>query len=143
MGKLDRAVRPMGIGLLVIALGLAGLTVYLVVEVRRFASGAERVEGKVVDLVSREGTAGRPKQWAPVVGYEVGGKAYVLKTDRYAFPSRFAVGDKIEVLYSPGDPNDARLGGFRQKYTTAILTGIAAFCLAFMGMGLWKAARRR
>jgi hypothetical protein len=143
MGKLTRVVRPFGIGLAVGAVALLALAVYLMVEQRRFGAGAGHADGVVVEMVSRENVAGRPKMWAPIVRYEVAGKPYRLRTDRFAFPARFAVGDKLEVLYRPSDPGDARLGGARQQYTTAILVAIGGLCLGFMGSVLLFSLRRR
>jgi hypothetical protein len=97
-----------------------GFAAYSVV----FASGAERVEGTVTEMVG-----GNRK--APVVEYQVDGKSYVFRDSISTAPPAYDVGDKVVILYRPDDPRRAQIDSFVGRWLFAVI---------FTSLGLSAAA---
>ena len=81
-------------------------------ESRRFAAGAARAQGVVVELAS--GPAAGPQVPGPlsypVVRYRTAdGREVVFRSDFGAQPSPWRPGQPVTVLYDPGDPQRARI----------------------------------
>ncbi len=107
----------------------------------RFASGAKRTDGVVVDLVWRSGGKGRPSA-APVVSYEVDGKAYQFTSGTASRPPSYDVGEKVGVLYDPEDPSDAKLDGFWELYMLPFIFGLLGLADS-AAVAIWVGIERR
>lgn len=127
-----------GAGALVAA-SAAGLKAY------RFASVAERAQGRVVELVrqpSREGGAYAPK----VAFVAASGLAYEFIDTVGSHAPAYQVGETVTVLYHPGRPLDAHLEQAMALWAPALgLGGLALACggVALGALGMLWARRRR
>lgn len=101
-----------------------------------FVRHAARTDGTVVALVARapagstrEPTAGSRAvvPQAPKVSYAVDGHSYTYIAAHGRYHQRLRIGDQVQVLYDPADPDQARLKG----EGTVLVPGITAtFALA-------------
>lgn len=100
----------------------------------------ERVEGEVVDLIRGFDEADNVR-YTPVYEYEVDGFSYSLVSESdYAEGRAPAVGDRIELVYDPGDPGDAEERDvFVQVGAPLIFAVISILAIALI---LWRAKRR-
>jgi hypothetical protein len=126
----------MSLWVLVLIWGLAAVFVVYAVnsrrESRRFAAGAARAQGVVVDLVA--GPTPGPQSTGtlsyPVVRYRtVDWREVVFRSDFGAQPPPWRPGQPVTVLYDPADPQQARIE------TAARSTGLPAlFVVLAVGM---------
>jgi len=131
--------------LLVIGLGVGGVSVYLAQDARAFSSKATRTEGKVLRNVwhtsrDREGRTSRSA--SAVVQFFAEGTPHEFQSSVSSNPPSFSAGDTVAVLYLPGAPDKARIDTFWQLSLGAFITGILGF--VFTGAGLlllWFAPR--
>ena len=106
----------MSLWVLVLIWGLAAVFVAYGVssrrESRRFAAGAARAQGVVVELVT--GATPGPQSSGvlsyPVVRYRtMDGREVVFRSDFGAQPSPWRPGQPVTVLYNPANPQEARI----------------------------------
>ena len=126
----------MSLWVLVLIWGLAAVFVVYAVnsrrESQRFAAGAARAQGVVVDLVA--GPTPGPQSTGtvayPVVRYRTtDGREVVFRSDLGSQPSPWRPGQPVTVLYDPTDPQQARIE------TAARSTGLPAlFVVLAVGM---------
>lgn len=111
----------MGIGGLIMAGGLA-----LGWGSLRHVLWAERADGEVIEI-RREND-----MYAPVLRFRLpGGEMQEVKDLGSGGPD-FAVGDRVTVLYMPGDPEDFRIDTFERLWFSAIFVAVfASFWLLF------------
>lgn len=89
-------------------------------------SVSQRAEGSVIRLVGnvRKGSV------APVAEFFVDGKRHEFQSWLYTSPPQFDVGDKVSVLYDPGDPQRCRIESFVTLWLfPTIFGGIGAVML--------------
>ena len=113
---------------------LALIGVFLFIRTRIFIGKAQKVKGIVIQMVyshSSEGGGG----YAPVYQFKtVDGQTIVIQDSLSSNPPRFQVGQKIEVLYDPGNPQKARINKWMNLYfAPALLVGLG---LIFGGVGM-------
>jgi hypothetical protein len=89
---------------------------------------AERGAGTVTDLVR-----GNKGMVAPVVAYEVGGKAYTYRSSLYSSPPAYQVGEQVPLLYDPADPSSCRTDSFFEAWGLALLFATPGAALAYVG----------
>src|SRR5262249_34855809 len=86
---------------------------------------AERAEGTVValeDKFNEDGVA-----YFPVVEYHVGGQRFRCKGSFGFGPARYRVGERVGVLYQAGQPGEACIDDFLQRwggYTLFAVSGL-------------------
>jgi hypothetical protein len=123
-----------GIGLLLLA--VAAVTAFFTF---RFVADSERADGTVVDLVESYDAENNRTSYYPVVHFETGeGRPVQFESD---VTTSDDVGDTVEVLYDPDDPNDAKLAGFFNLWGLSLIFG--ALGAAFTGIGGYLAHRTR
>jgi Protein of unknown function (DUF3592) len=123
---------PRVAGLVLVAY-FAVVTAYFAYETARrsqFAADATTVSGIVVALEPRPlagsthvQAAGGDLPLAPQVRYEVAGRTYLYTAAHGKLDSGVRVGDALEVLYDPTNPEQARLRGEGQILLPVITAG--------------------
>jgi hypothetical protein len=82
----------------------------------------QAVQGKVVRLV-----IGRKGRTYPVVAYALGGKSYQFQGSS---SGAYSVGETVEVLVPPGQPDHGSINNFTHLWLGPVLTGVlGAGCL--------------
>jgi Protein of unknown function (DUF3592) len=106
----------------------------------RFVATAERTEGTVIDLSRSEDSEGSVT-YSPVVRFTADGRT-IQFTSSSGSSSPPSVGDRVEVLYDPDDPDDARLSGFLDLWLFPLVAGaIGIACGAIGGFIAWRTRR--
>jgi hypothetical protein len=129
--------------LVFLAFGVAALigSVVTLVLAAQFVAGAERATGTVVDFdvtIDSEGD----ETFYPVVRFATAdGNEIVFTSSSGSYPPSQSPGDRVDVLYDPDDPDDARLSGFFDLWG---VPGIAFVLGAvFIAVGLFLRRRMR
>lgn len=126
-----------GLAFLGVGVLCGAIAVFFLVRTRRFLAGAVDAQGTVISMVASSGSEGGTV-YSPVVQFRAQDGQTVTFTDSVASsPPSHQAGDVITVKYSPGDPQNARIGtGFRLWFVPVLLGGLGAIFLA-VGGGLY------
>lgn len=120
-----------GIGLVAAAVGFT-----LYVEQARFRALAQRTEGEIVGV-----PGGRPRY-----RFEAEGRTHEVEGSISSSPPVYKRGDRVTVLYKPGDPDDARIDAFLEMHFGTMMGGIFAAAFGLPGgilLGIAIVGRRR
>jgi len=113
---------------------LALIGMFLFVRTRVFIGKAQEVKATVTQMVyshSSEGGGG----YSPVYQFRtLDGQTIVIQDSLASNPPRFQVGQQIEVLYDPGNPQNARINRWMSLYFVPVLLG--GIGLIFGGVGI-------
>lgn len=109
----------------------------------RFIETATHAEGEVIDL-ERIRSSDNSVTWAPVVQFTtLQGETFQIQSSSSSNPPLYAVGEKIEVLYSPDSPHDAEMDGFFSLWGGILIMVIIGAGFTGMGGGMILYASRR
>lgn len=123
-----------GVGMLIGAAALA-------LDTRSFVAAAKRAPGSVIELVEKRDSDGSVT-YKPVVAFTADSGASVNFTSSFSSnPPAYDVGEAVEVLYSPDNPNDARIRGFGSLWLGAVIVGGIGAVFAAIGFGIGLAVR--
>jgi hypothetical protein len=111
---------------------------------RQFVASSAEAIGTVVAL---ESSGGRKPTYRPLVRFRTaGGVEVVFREGVGSNPPSFAAGERVRVLYDPGDPARARVGAFTTLWIVAALLAGAGAVVSLFGasplLARWTAARR-
>ena len=129
------------IGLLV-SIGMIGGGVYWYNVNTAFVDTAVRTKGEVVDVKRIEETRrrdGRTREevtYYPVVEFDDGdGQTHEFRSSAGSNPPAYSEGDRVEVLYDPGDPQQASINSFTSLWVGPLVTGGLGAVFALMSLG--------
>ena len=120
----------------VLLLAAAAVTAFLTY---RFIADSERADGTVVDLRESYDSEDNTTSYYPVVRFETAEGRPVRFESKVSTSDD--VGDTVEVLYDPDDPEDAKLAGFLNLWFLSLILG--ALGAVFTGVGGYIAHRTR
>jgi hypothetical protein len=98
----------------------------------RFNAVAEKAEGVVIRLDTREShDRGRvSRTFVPVVEFEAAGRKITFTGSVGSAPAAYKVGERVKVVFAPGNPDDARIDSFWEQYVMpGIFLGVGVICL--------------
>ncbi|HEX8353512.1 MAG TPA: DUF3592 domain-containing protein [Pyrinomonadaceae bacterium] len=98
--------------------------------------GGSTAEGTVVALKVSPATQDSGVTYAPVVRYEVGGRAHTFTSNNSSNPPAYRVGERVAVLYDPGYPTRARIDNWWELWLMPVLLGGAAVIVAVVVNGM-------
>lgn len=130
---------------MVVGAGLLGLAGWLYQGTSTFIARAATAEGTVVDLARSSGSKGG-STWRPVVRFETpDGEAVQFTSSMGSNPPSHQVGDRVEVLYLPDAPREAKIREYLSLWGPATIVGGigAVFFLIGAGITLWGVMQRR
>ncbi|SED57029.1 Protein of unknown function [Streptomyces sp. 2224.1] len=133
------ALIALGAVFLVLALVLAGVTA-------SFLSDAKRTRGSVVSLEWREDDHGEdhtPVAYPVVEFTSADGMPRRFRSSTGSNPPSYEKGDRVEVLYRAGAPEDARLNGFASLWLLPLIFGGTGLAMSVGGTALAMARRWR
>ena len=116
---------------------LALIGVFLFIRTRIFIGKAQEVKGTLMQMVySRSSSSsGSGGGYAPVYQFKtLDGQSIVIQDSLSSNPPRFQVGQEIDVLYEPGNPQKARINKWMNLYFVPVLLG--GMGLIFGGVGI-------
>ncbi len=120
--------------LLALGVGCLLLAGYLCWHTLAFSSGTERATGEVVSY--REIADGKDTRYRPRIRFKtVTGEIVTVEGQFFTGTRRFAIGEKIPMLYRPEKPNEARVALFVDNWIgacIATLVGLAGLAGGFL-----------
>lgn len=133
--------RAMAVLMVAVGLGLAGAGVWFAFDHARFLSQGERAEGTVTEIAAKRSPKGMIL-YHPVVTFSVPGRAgtVTFRSRTGLWPSPFAVGDKVEVVFDPAAPGHAKVVSFWTLwFLPACMLALGLLAVALGWKGLTKA----
>ena len=129
-----RVLRIIGIIFLLDTLVLAGVAIWLYSSARSFVDQAIPTQGTVVELRPSSHSSGT---YQTVFEYrDQSGVTHRKECNSSSNPPSHAIGEKVEVLYSPSDPGDACLNDFQSLWALPLIAGFLAVFQIILGLGL-------
>jgi len=102
----------------------------------RFVRSAARADGRVIQMVERDGDYG--KLHAPVfVFLDASGAEHTVHSTTGSNPPKYQVGDTVRVLYSPANPQGAKTDWFFSLWGLPFVTGVLAAFYLPLGLLVW------
>lgn len=131
-----------------LAAGLAMLAGAFFVEqsARKFEATAARASGVVVDLEYRRSSeSGGSGTYAPVVEWtDPHGRAQRLVGETASNPPSYSRGERVNVLYEPWTPENARIDDFSNRSLAQLILGGMGAIFTALGAGLaWAVVASR
>ncbi len=100
-----------------------------------FLSEATRAEGTVVDLVRSRSSDSTT--YAPVVTFmNQQGQDIEFVSSVSSNPPSYSIGEKVTVLYRPGEPQNAKIDGFFSLWFGVIILGALGSIFFLIGAGI-------
>ena len=125
-----------GVGLLAGALALA-------LNTRSFISSAKSAPGVVTELIQKRDSDGSVT-YTPVTTFTADNGSTITFTSSFSSnPPSYDVGEKVEVLYAPDNPNEARIRGFGSLWLGPVILGGLGLVFSAIGFGITIALRLR
>ncbi len=125
-----------------IGAGLLVGTFALAMNTRSFIATAKHAEGTVTELLEKRDKDDGSITYTPVVAFIADSGANVSFASSFSSkPAAYDVGETVEVLYAPDDPNDARIKGFGSLWLGPLIMGVLGFVFAGIGFGILIASR--
>ena len=125
-----------------VGLGVLYLCFYLYNDNRVFLATAKETDGEVVELISKrdsDGTTYRPRvRYRPQGGYDMFFESSVSSN-----PPAFDVGEKVKVLYEPGNPQSAKINSFMSLWFGVLISGVLGLIFSAVGLGTLVHAIRK
>ena len=120
-----------GLGIIMLAIGA-----FLLVREMAFLSNDQSATATVTSLASDLDSSGNPVK-CPVVNFTAanGQAVYYDASDFCANPPRYQVGQTIQVLYDPQNPNHVQFAGFVGEFGEGTLFTFLG--LVFFLFGVW------
>jgi hypothetical protein len=139
--------KRLGVGVLVVGVLAVAVGVVMFAQSRRFYASALHAPGKIVELEQKRDR--KEITIFPVFSFvDQAGVSHVVHS-KWGYPTnwwwlarRHAVGDDVEVIYPPDDPENAKLNNFLSVWGWTILFGGGGTVLAGAGIVLWHGAIR-
>lgn len=123
------------------AVGLALLTVAVVsaTNTRAFVAHANNAHGTVIEMIRRQSSDS--DTYAPVVRFVTeAGEAIEFTSRTSSNPPSYATGERVEVLYRPLAPRDARINDFGSLWAGSIMFAAIGSTFFLIGAGLIASA---
>jgi hypothetical protein len=147
---LVKVLRVVGIVLLVLCAGVATAAGLTYSHARAFVAGASQAQGVVSDVQEERDPDG-DLMYATVVRFtDATGRQHSVRSSVLESPAPFKVGDRADVLYPPGRPDEARIARFSELYFLPLMLGVTAgaqligalfFLFAVPRLARWRARK--
>jgi hypothetical protein len=135
-------------GLFSVIFGLVGTgllvgAALLAISTRSFIATAKPASGTVIEMIAVRDNDGSVT-YKPVVEFTtMDGATHSFASNTSSNPPSYRVGEGVEVLYAPDDPNDARIRGFGSLWLAPIILAGIGTVFASIGFGILIVVARR
>ena len=132
------------IGTIFLIIGLCFLTtgVVLGLMTSNFVDHSLQTKATVVSLQTIKNKDG--ETFAPIFKFlDMGGREHTITSHSSSSPAGFSVGETVQILYSPSDPEDARIDTLWQLWGIPLIFGPLGGVFALVGAVLLLISRRR
>jgi len=115
-----------------IGLAMGGLATYFYVDARHFVDRAVHADGVVVAL--RQVGASNTRRYA-IVEFQTpsGLRSQFQSNAPGGMMPRFRIGERVDILYDPRDPSDARIHSFVDLWGLSLCLGCIGFVFTWLG----------
>lgn len=155
MSKLDKTLNAVGQGANRLQIGcwlilgnlfLAGFClwgVYAAYTSWTLQSEGIRTTGTVVGLDERSDGDGGCCTYVPVIEFQANDRTYTFEGDNASYPPAYEVGEQVNVLYHPANPDTAQIDSFFERWVFPIIIIPAMiFTAAILNFFMIRAWRR-
>lgn len=133
----------MGLVFLVAGIGLAGWG-YVTVKNKLDGTNYVKTEGTVLSLREVESTENSDVTWVPIIKFtDKSGVEHTFESTVSSDPPAYKVGDKVELLYPEGRPDDVFINSWVEKWLTPVLLGFAGLVMFCCSIWMIFTAFRR
>lgn len=127
---------PLGVGLLFLV-----ISILVSSSMRKFVSKAQQTQGTIVDMVLSRGSSSSSTNasytYAPVFEFRaISGQMIRVQESVSSNPPQFQVGETVEVLYDPEDPQNARINKWSNLYLFPTLFGVIGLLITAIGVAV-------
>ena len=116
--------------------------VYAANTAYRLEQNGEVVQGEVVRLEESSSTEGGCCVYSPVIEFEVNGQAYSFESSNASYPPAYEVGERVEIIYDPANPNTAQINKWHERWLFPIIIIpamiLTSIILTFMMIRAWR-----
>lgn len=81
----------------------------------------ETATGTVVRLVESSDSEGGCCVYSPVVEFEADGRTYSFEGDNASDPPAYKVGEQVDVIFDPADPDTAQINKWTERWLFPII----------------------
>lgn len=113
-------------------------SLFMTYQQLNFVHQAQTTLAVVVDnkiSSSKDSNGKQSVTYCPIFQFsEAGGQRYSIRSHTCSRPARYAIGERVEVLYRPDDPNEARLNNFGSLYLAPLILAILGGLFTLVGV---------
>lgn len=102
----------------------------------RLEQVGETVTGTVVQLEESDSSEGGCCVYSPLIEFEAGGQTHVFEGDNASDPPAYEVGEAVNVIYDPADPDTAQINKWAERWLFPLII-IPAMLLAALVMNFF------
>ena len=121
----------MGLFFMLISVILFGWGIYSYMDKSANFVNYKKSEGTVIRMREVPPTDNSGETYAPVIKYkDASGKEYTYESKHSSDPPDYKVGEKVQLIYDPADPEEVYVDSFREKWVLTIvlfICGIVVF----------------
>ncbi len=81
----------------------------------------ETTTGTVVRLEESDSTEGGCCVYSPVIEFDASGQTYSFEGDNASYPPAYEVGEEVNVLYDPANPDTAQINKWTERWLLPII----------------------
>ena len=82
----------------------------------RLDQEGETTTGRVVRLEESDSSEGGCCVYSPVVEFKANGQTYSFEGDNASYPPAYDVGEEVNVIYHPNDPDTAQINKWTERW---------------------------
>jgi hypothetical protein len=103
----------------------------------------ETTTGTVVSLDESSDSEGGCCVYSPVIEFEANDQTYTFEGDNASYPPAYEVGEQVNVIYDPKDPNTAQINKWMERWLfpliiIPVMTLAALILNFFMIRAFWR-----
>jgi hypothetical protein len=122
---------------------LLGAAVYVGKSSWELKQQGASATGSVVSLREVPETDNSGVTYAPVINYDVNGRTYTYESSNSSDPPAYDVGEKVQLLYRPNDPEDVRVNSWFDLWFLPAMLGGGGVVVAIVSIVMMVGGIRR
>ena len=126
-----------------IGLVLAAIGGWFYLEDRSVTDGGARTQGTVIAMAGGRDADGDYSARPVVEFFDAGGARHVFTSSISTSPPAYTTGERVDVIYAPGSPDEAIVDGFVDRFLVPLIFGGIGVLFAVVGLAMLFAWLRR
>lgn len=142
---MSRVIAWIGAAFAAVGLVLAAIGGWFYFADRDLAAAGVRTQGTVIQMVSSRDTNGSYTSRPVVEFFDPAGTRHVFMSQVSSSPPNHSTGERVDVLYLPGSPENAVIDSFFERFFAPLVLGGMGALFAVVGGGMlfaWLRHRR-